>query len=84
MPAAMVAWAPKLNYVKLAYWDIRGLAQISRLLLSFFGVEFEDYHYNLEKVDGWFKEDKLKLGLDFPNLPYLVSGDFNMSESGAI
>jgi len=68
--------------VKLAYWGIRGLAQVPRLLLSFSGVEFEDYTYTVG--DKWFKEDKLHLGLDFPNLPYLVDGEYNITESAAI
>ncbi|XP_031505747.1 uncharacterized protein LOC116268063 [Nymphaea colorata] len=61
---------------------MQGLAQVPRLLLSYAGVQFEDYHY--ENPDHWFKEDKLHLGLDFPNLPYLVDGEYNITESGAI
>lgn len=73
---------PKFNRVKLAYWGLRGRGQIPRLLLAFCGIEFEDYHYtNKEK---WFGEDKHTLGLSFPNLPYLVDGDFNVTESAAI
>jgi glutathione S-transferase len=76
------ALSPKLNNVKLAYWGIRGLGQIPRLLLAYSGVEFEDYHYtNGEK---WFGDDKKNLGLHFPNLPYLIDGEFDISESGAI
>jgi len=68
--------------VKLAYWGIRGLAQTPRLLLTYSGVEFEDFHYT--NGDKWFKEDKAHLGLDFPNLPYLIDGTFNVTESSAI
>jgi hypothetical protein len=74
--------SPSLPKVKLCYWKIRGLAQNARLLLAYFGVEFEDYHYT--SSDKWFLEDKLHLGLDFPNLPYLIDGEFNITESGAI
>jgi len=35
-------------------------------------VPFEDFTYT--DGDKWFKEDKPQLGLDFPNLPYLVDG----------
>lgn len=73
---------PFLTKVKLCYWGIRGLAQTPRLLLAYSGVEFEDYHYT--DSDKWFQEDKLHLGLDFPNLPYLVDGEFNITESTAI
>lgn len=33
--------------------------------------------------ESWF-EEKDKLGLDFPNLPYLIDGDFKLTESEAI
>jgi glutathione S-transferase len=68
--------------VRLAYWNIRGLAQVPRLLLAYSGVRFEDFHYS--NADHWFKEDKLHLGLEFPNLPYLVDGEFNITEAAAI
>ena len=32
----------------------------------------------------WFDEDKKNLGLDFPNLPYIIDGDFKFSESKAV
>jgi glutathione S-transferase len=73
---------PRYKRVKLAYWSIRGLAQVPRLLLAYSGVHFEDYQY--QNPDQWFKEDKLHLGLDFPNLPYLTDGEFNITESSAI
>lgn len=75
------ALSPKVK-VKLAYWGIRGLAQIPRLLLGYSGIDFEDYHYT--NGDNWFKDDKLNLGLNFPNLPYLIDGEFNITESAAI
>ncbi|VDL58952.1 unnamed protein product [Hymenolepis diminuta] len=65
----------------LAYWDVRGRAESIRLLLRYLGVEFEDklYHSGSE----WFDE-KFKLGLDFPNLPYYIDGDFKLTQSSAI
>lgn len=73
---------PTGKKVKIAYWGVRGLAQVNRLLLHFAGVKAEDQHYtNPEK---WFKDDKLNLGLDFPNLPYLIDGEYNLTESTAI
>lgn len=68
--------------VKLGYWGIRGLAQTPRHLLAYCKVAFEDQVYG--DGDKWFKEDKLHLGLDFPNLPYLIDGEYNLSESSAI
>ena len=68
--------------VKLGYWNIRGLAHVPRLLLAFHKVPFDNFTYtNGEK---WFKEDKLHMGLDFPNLPYLIDGEYNLTESSAI
>jgi glutathione S-transferase len=74
--------------VVLAYWDIRGLAQPIRLLLEHVGAEWEDKYYVCGPAPGydkscWFGE-KEKLGLPFPNLPYLVDGDVKLTQSGAI
>lgn len=79
-PFAQLAVHPRK--VKLAYWGIRGLAQTIRHLLAYSGVDFEDFSYT--EGDVWFKEDKLHLGLDFPNLPYLIDGEYNITESSAI
>jgi len=74
--------------MKLAYWDIRGLAQPIRLLLEYTGTKYEDKFYvcgeapNYDK-SCWFDE-KQKLGMDFPNLPYLEDGDRKMVQSNAI
>merc|ERR1712179_320576 len=54
----------------LCYWDIRGLAQPIRLLLTYTGTEFDD--------------NKFSLGLDFPNLPYYIDGDVKITQSNAI
>jgi hypothetical protein len=69
--------APKNNHVKLAYWGIRGLAQTPRHLLAFSGVKFENFLYT--NGDDWFKNDKLHAGIDFPNLPYLIDGEYNIT-----
>jgi len=74
--------------MKLAYWDIRGLAQPIRLLLEYTGTKYEDKFYvcgeapNYDK-SCWFDE-KPKLGMDFPNLPYLEDGDRKIVQSNAI
>lgn len=68
--------------VVLGYWKIRGLAQYIRHLISYTGIQFEEVLY--DNPDKWFKEDKEKLGFDFPNLPYLIDGDFKLTESAAI
>ncbi|XP_069545064.1 glutathione S-transferase Mu 3-like [Brachyistius frenatus] len=74
--------------MKLAYWDIRGLAQPARLLLEYTGTKYENKFYvcgeapNYDK-SCWFDE-KDKLGLAFPNLPYLEDGDRKIVQSNAI
>ena len=69
----------------LGYWKIRGLASMIRYLLAYCNVDFEDVTY--EQGDGpdfsrevWLSK-KFELGLDFPNLPYFIDGDFKMTES---
>ena len=66
----------------LGYWDIRGLGEPSRLLLRFTGSEWEDKRHPLE-FGAWMAV-KFNLGLDFPNLPYLIDGDLKVSQSVAI
>ena len=63
--------------MKLGYWGVRGGGQVSRLLLGYTGLEFEDVRYT--EREKWFEDDKKNLGLDFPNLPYLIDGDFKFS-----
>lgn len=76
------------NQLILGYWDIRGFAEPSRLLLQYTKAQFTNklYHfgdapdYNREE---WLKE-KSSLGLDFPNLPYLIDGDLKLSQARTI
>ena len=44
LPASALV-VPKANQVKIAYWNIRGLAQIPRLLLAYHKVDFENMVY---------------------------------------
>ena len=66
----------------LGYWDIRGRAQVLRLLFSCVGQEFENKTY--KTPEEWFSGDRHKLGFDFPNLPYLMDGDYRLTETNAI
>lgn len=71
------------NKYILGYWGIRGRGQVLRLLLAYTGLEWEDKVYT--GPEKWFGNgDKLTLGFDFPNLPYLIHGDFKLTESYAI
>ncbi|XP_054708192.1 glutathione S-transferase Mu 2-like [Uloborus diversus] len=65
--------------ITLGYWNIRGLAQPIRLMLKYCNVEYEDKRYCYGPApqfsrDEWFRE-KETLGLDFPNLPYLITNE---------
>jgi len=72
----------------LCYWDIRGLAQPIRLLLEYTGTKYEDKMLSCGPAPDfdktcWFGQ-KNSLGLDFPNLPYYVDGEFKLTQSNAI
>ena len=71
-----------MTEVIFGYWKFRGLGQYLRLLLAYTGTPFKEVQYDSE--ERWFKEDKINLGLDFPNLPYIIDGDFKLTESAAI
>uniref|UniRef100_A0A5K3G1H7 glutathione transferase n=1 Tax=Mesocestoides corti TaxID=53468 RepID=A0A5K3G1H7_MESCO len=72
----------------LAYWDIRGLCESIRLFLRYLGEDFEDKRYKCGPaptfdLSEWLSV-KYTLGFDFPNLPYLIDGDFKLTLSTAI
>ncbi|XP_073398548.1 glutathione S-transferase Mu 4-like [Dendrobates tinctorius] len=72
----------------LGYWDIRGLGHAIRLLLEYTGTLYEEKRY----VEGdapdnersQWTDEKETLGLDFPNLPYLLDGDIKLTQSNTI
>ncbi|CAM2107525.1 glutathione S-transferase Mu 1-like isoform X4 [Lepidochelys kempii] len=72
----------------LGYWDIRGLAHSIRLLLEYTGTAYEDKMYSCGEAPDYDKSqwinEKEKLGLDFPNLPYLIDGKNKLTQSNAI
>uniref|UniRef100_A0A5F9CEG5 Glutathione S-transferase n=1 Tax=Oryctolagus cuniculus TaxID=9986 RepID=A0A5F9CEG5_RABIT len=72
----------------LGYWDIRGLAHAIRLLLEYTDTSYEEKRYTMGDAPNydrsqWLSE-KFKLGLDFPNLPYLIDGTHKLTQSNAI
>ncbi|KAM4646122.1 glutathione S-transferase 2-like [Amazona ochrocephala] len=74
--------------VTLGYWDIRGLAHAIRLLLEYTETPYEERQYRPGPApdfnpSDWIDE-KEKLGLDFPNLPYLIDGKVKVTQSNAI
>uniref|UniRef100_A0A8C6RSA4 Glutathione S-transferase n=2 Tax=Nannospalax galili TaxID=1026970 RepID=A0A8C6RSA4_NANGA len=72
----------------LGYWDIRGLAHSIRLLLEYTDSSYEEKTYTMGDAPDYDKSqwlnEKFKLGLDFPNLPYLIDGPHKITQSNAI
>ncbi|XP_035426524.1 glutathione S-transferase Mu 1-like isoform X1 [Cygnus atratus] len=72
----------------LGYWDIRGLAHAIRLLLEHTETPYEDKLYSCGEAPDYDKSqwinEKEKLGLDFPNLPYFIDGSTKLTQSNAI
>ena len=76
---------PKLT---LGYWKIRGLAASIRYQLEYSGVDYDMKEYQQGNGPEFSRQDwldeKQNLGLDFPNLPYLIDGSFKITETLAI
>ena len=79
--------------ITVGYWKIRGLMSNISYQLAYCGID--DYtlnEYELHKKEGddagydgseWFGV-KQSFGFDFPNIPYLIDGDYKMTETLAI
>uniref|UniRef100_A0A8D2CZY3 Glutathione S-transferase n=1 Tax=Sciurus vulgaris TaxID=55149 RepID=A0A8D2CZY3_SCIVU len=72
----------------LGYWDIRGLTNPIRLLLEYTDSSYEEKRYTMGDAPDYDRsqwlDEKFKLGLDFPNLPYLIDGVHRITQSNAI
>ncbi|XP_020785437.2 glutathione S-transferase Mu 3-like [Boleophthalmus pectinirostris] len=64
------------------------VAQPIRLLMEYTGTSYEEKLYSCGEAPNYDKStwinDKAKLEMDFPNLPYLEDGDRKISQSNAI
>ena len=67
--------------MEFGYWGIKGLGEPSLWLIAYLKL---DVKVNAEDFGAWFGGRNVTLGLDFPNLPYLIDGDFKLTESSAI
>jgi len=74
--------------IVIGYWKIRGLAEPIRLLLEHLGVHYKEEEYELGDAPDFNPEQwaskKHTLGLEFPNLPYLIDGSLKITETLAI
>jgi len=72
----------------LGYWNMRGLGERIRLMMEFMEIKYENVKYTMGPPPDLNRSewDKVKytLGLDFPNLPYIIDRDIKMTESWAI
>jgi glutathione S-transferase len=66
----------------IGYWPFRGRIQAIRFLLEFMGVAYENQIH--KDRDLWFKKESHDLNFSYPNLPYLIDGDFKLTETSAI
>ena len=67
--------------MELGYWGIKGRAELLRILLAYFKLEYTEYNpTSFEEAHAQFA----KYHFNFPNLPYLVDGDKHFTESTAI
>eukprot|EP00301_Raphidiophrys_heterophryoidea_P003741 c11677_g1_i1.p1 GENE.c11677_g1_i1~~c11677_g1_i1.p1 ORF type:complete len:238 (+),score=49.64 c11677_g1_i1:55-768(+) len=72
------------------YWNIRGLAEATRMIFHYANIEFEDRRYQQGEAPEfdktcWTSVKATVLG-DYPspNLPYLIDGETVMTQSNAI
>ena len=72
--------------MKFCYWDVRGLGEPARYLLRWSETTWEETPKTpgMEEFQKWHSGEKHSLGLDLPNLPWLIDGDINVTQSLAI
>jgi len=82
-PARRAGGAQK-EKVTFGYWNLRGSGRgnPARYLLNYAKVQYDEKTYIIGE-DEW-KNSKGNLGMDFPNLPYLICDDFKISETLAV
>ena len=54
------------------------------MYLDYKNVPYEKIVYNKKNPEKWLTEDKISLGIDFPNVPYLIDGEVKLSQANSI
>uniref|UniRef100_A0A5K3FY92 glutathione transferase n=1 Tax=Mesocestoides corti TaxID=53468 RepID=A0A5K3FY92_MESCO len=68
----------------LGFYDVRGNVESCRLLLRYFGEDFEDKIHQctdenvIDTSDVTLVRDTVQMG--FPELPYLIDGDLKLTQ----
>ena len=65
----------------IGYWSIRGLGEPVHLVLEYLQLPYDRKTYYIENYLEWFAKDKVELGMDFPNLPYVIDGEFKVAQT---
>ena len=76
------------NKIILGYWNNRCLVHDLKLILAFNNVNYENKIYNIGNAPNYDKSEwlneKYNLGLDYPNLPYLIDNNIKLSQHKSI
>jgi len=69
--------------ITLGYWNLRGgpRGNVARYLLAYVGADWNEKMYTIGE-DEW-KNSKDSI-MDFCDLPYIIDGDFKLSETYAV
>ena len=78
----MISASPS-GKITLGYWNLRGgpRGNVARYLLAYSGADWNERTYTLGQEE--WKNDKDTV-MDFANLPYIIDGDFKVSETYAV
>ena len=52
--------------------------------MEYLEIPYEWKEYTPATANEWLEQDKINWGIDFPNLPYVIDGDFKTSQTQTI